>query len=272
MRVLLIESAPEDAAFLRDVLMEIREGHYGSNWVNMEVLEATSWTQASAILQSRPVDIILLGMTVETFRHAQNAAPNIPIVLLVGTHEEALGLELIRDGAQDYLVKKHVDCAPLAHAMRSAIKRHHLLAASRAASTRDTLTGLLNRAGFLTSADRDRKLANKLGRRLLLLVAEIHADPLHHDALQVLEAAERLRSIAAPADLLARIDSARFAMTIFDAEPESIEAARTRIQTALRPHRIQLGYAIFTPDHPATLDALLEQATHSKASQASASE
>lgn len=269
MRVLLIESVPEDASFLRDVLMEIGEGHYGNHWVNMEVLEATSWTRASTILQSQQIDVILLGMNVETFRNAQTAAPNVPVVLLAGAHEESLGLELIRDGAQDYLVKKQVDCAPLAHAMRNAIKRHHLLIASRAGSTRDPLTGLLNRAGFLTSAERDRKLALKLGRRLMVLVGEIHADPLHHDALAVLEAADHLRRIAAPADLLARIDPARFAMTVFDTEPESVEAARTRIQTALRPHRIQVGSSIFSPEHPSTLDALMEQATHSKAAQAS---
>jgi PleD family two-component response regulator len=264
MRVLLIESKPEDAAFLRDVLLEIGEGYHGSHWVNMEILEAASWTQASAILQNQ-VDIILLGMNVETFRHAQSAAPNIPVVLLVGAHEESLGLELIRDGAQDYLVKKQVDCAPLAHAMRNAIKRHHLLAASRAGSTRDALTGLPNRAGFLTAADRDRKLALKLGRRMMLLIAEIHAD----QDLAVLEAADRLRSLASPTDLLARIDPARFAMTIFDAEPESLETARTRIQSALRSHRIQLGSAIFSPDHPTTLDALMEHAAQSKAAHAS---
>jgi PleD family two-component response regulator len=265
MRVLLIESEPEDAAFLRDVLVEIGEGQYGNNWVNVEILEATSWTLAVTILQGEPVDIILLGMNIETFRQAQSAAPNIPIVLLVGAHEESLALELIRDGAQDYLVKKQVDCAPLAHAMRNAIKRHHLLTASRAGSTRDSLTGLLNRAGFLISADRDRKLAHQLGRRLMLLIAEIHAD----QDLAVLEAADHLRSIAAPSDLLARIDPARFAMTVFDAAPDSIEAARTRIQTALRPHRIHLGSAIFSPDHPTTLDALMEHAIPSKAAQAS---
>ncbi len=264
MRVLLIESEPEDAVFLRDVLIEIGEGSYGNHWVNMEILEAASWLGASAILQ-RPVDIILLGMNVETFHQAQSAAPNIPIVLLVGAREEPLALELIRDGAQDYLGRELLDCGPLAHAMLNAIKRHHLLTAARAGSTRDTLTGLLNRAGFLTAAERDCKLAHKLGERLMVLIAEIHAD----QDLAVLEAADHLRSIAAPSDLLARIDPTRFAMTIFDAEPESIEAARTRIQSDLRPHRIHLGFAIFSPDQPATLDALMEQATHSKVAQAS---
>ncbi len=138
MRVLLIESDPEDVLFLRDVLTEIGEAGYFDNWVKIEVLEASSWSEAWAILESEPLDIVLLDLDfpdtqgIETFRRAQHAAPHLPMVLLVGTFEESLGLWLIRDGAQDFLVKKHVDCAPLAHAMRSAIERHRLLTASRA--------------------------------------------------------------------------------------------------------------------------------------------
>jgi PleD family two-component response regulator len=267
MHVLLIESEPEEVVFLRDVLMEIGEGRYGANWVNMEILEAGSWAHASAILSSEPVDIMLLDLDIldsqgiETFRRAQRSASDIPVVLLVGGSEEELGLRLVRDGAQDFLVKKQVDSAPLAHAMRNAIERHRLLTASRAASTHDPLTGLLNRSGFLTCANRDRKLAERLERRLLVMVAEISSanDEQRRD-LAILEAADHLRSLTGPADLLARIESTRFSITIFDSESESVEAAWARIRAALRQHRIQLGAAIFSSDHPATLDALLEQA------------
>jgi PleD family two-component response regulator len=267
MRVLLIESEPEDVVFLRDVLTEIGEGHYWNNWVNMEILEANSWSQASAILASELVDIVLLDLDIadsqgmETFRRAQRAAPHIPMVLLVGASEDSLGLRLVRDGAQDCLVKKQVDCAPLAHAMRNAIERHRLLTASRASSTHDTLTGLLNRGGFLTCADRDRKLAEKLGHRLIVMVAEIPAGLTEQQRdLALVEAADHLRSVTGPSDLLARIGCTRFGMTIVDGGSESAEAAYTRIRAALRQHRIQIGAAVFSPDRPATLDGLLEQA------------
>jgi PleD family two-component response regulator len=267
MRVLLIESKPEDIRFLRDVLMEIGEGGHWVNWVKIEVLEASSWSEAWAILESEPLDIVLLDLDfpgtqgIETFRRAQHAAQHLPVVLLVGASEESLGLWLIRDGAQDFLVKKHVDCAPLAHAMRSAIERHRLLTASRASSTLDTLTGLLNLAGFLTFADRDVKLAGRLGRRLMVMVAEspITGDEQQRD-LALVEMAEHLRSVASPADLLARIDCMRFGLIVFDTEAESLESARARIQSALQQHRIQTGAAIFSNDHPSTLDRLLEQA------------
>jgi GGDEF domain-containing protein len=145
--------------------------------------------------------------------------------------------------------------------MRNAIERHRLLTASRAASTHDTLTGLLNRAGFLACAERDRKLAAKLGRRLMVMVAEIPitCDEQQKD-LALVETADHLRNVTGPTDLLARIESTRFGLTIFDTEVESLEVACTRIPAALRPHRIQIGAAIFSTDDPVTLDVLLEQA------------
>lgn len=267
MRVLLIESKPEDILFLRDVLTEIGEGGYWNNWVNIEVLVASSWSEASAILASEPLDIVLLDLDladsqgIETFRRVQCVAQQLPMVLLVGTSEESLGLRLIRDGAQDFLVRTQVDCAPLAHAMRNAIERHRLLTASRAVSTHDTLTGLLNRAGFLTYAERDLKLAARLGRRLMVVVAEspLTCDEQQRD-LALVETADHLHSVASPADLLARIGLTRFGMSVFDTAAESLELAHARIQPALRQHRIQIGAAIFSSDHPATLDGLLEQA------------
>lgn len=275
MRVLLIESEPEDVLFLRDVLIEIGEGRYWNHWVNIEILNAAAWGEAAAILANEPVDIVLLDLDLadsqgmETFRRAQQAAAAIPMIVLVGAQEESLGLRLVRDGAQDFLVKKQVDCAPLAHAMRNAIERHRALTATRAASSHDTLTGLLNRAGFVTSADHDRKLAERLGRRLMVMVAEpknlgeiATAYGEQRRDLALIEAADHLRSLAGPADLVARIGCTRFGLTVFDTEFESVEAAWSRLHSALLEHRIQAGAAIFAPDSPASLDSLLEQAAN----------
>jgi PleD family two-component response regulator len=272
MRILLVESGQEDVVFLRDVLTEIGEGRYWKNWVDIEILQADSWSNASAILANGPVDIILLDLVVldsqgvETFRRAQAEAPSIPMILLVGGYEEPLGVQLVRDGAQDFLVKKQVDCAPLAHAMQNAIERHRLLTASRAASTHDFLTGLPNRAGFFTSADRDLRIAERLGRRLMVMVADLPEtyDEQKRD-LALVEAADYLRGAAGPADLLARIECTRFGITIFDTEAEPLEAARTRFRAALRQHRIRIGAAIFSTDRPVALDALLEQAVRNLA-------
>lgn len=268
MRVLLIESDAEDALFLRDVLMEIAEGGYWNKWVHIEMQCAGKWSEASAMLSNHAPDIVLLNLDlpdskgIETFRLAKDAARGIPIILLISESEEALGLRLVRDGAQDFLVKKQVDCGPLAHAMKNAMERQRFLTAVHASLARDTLTGLLNREGFLTVAERDRQNAERLGRRLMVIVAEpkYAGDTEHGRDLVMIEAADRLRSLIGPADVLARIESTRFGVTVFDTDQESLETGWERIRADLDQYRIEAGAAMFSTDHPATLDTLLEQA------------
>jgi PleD family two-component response regulator len=268
LRVLLVESDPEDLLFLQDVLNGIESGRYWSNWVHIEILYAAAWSEAAAILADQSVDAILLDLDLidsqgaETFRRAQGAAPQIPIVLLMGREDEALAARMVREGAQDFLLKEQVDCAPLAHALRNAIERHRVLNAARASAIADQLTGLPNRSGFFAFADRDRMLAGRLGRRLMIIVAEPDTageDEQHRDLILV-ETADRLRSLCSPTDLLARIGPARFALAILDTDAEPLEQAWARISTA-RKFGIALASAIFDAEHPAPLDTLLEQAT-----------
>ena len=58
----------------------------------------------------------------ETFQRLREQTPNIPIVFLTGIEDEKLGLDLIKQGAQDYLVKKHVNSDIVARSVRYAIE------------------------------------------------------------------------------------------------------------------------------------------------------
>jgi diguanylate cyclase (GGDEF)-like protein len=274
-RVLLVESEPEDVLFLRDVLVEIEAGRYWSNWVHIDTLHAASCAEASAILANEPIDLILLDPDlsdshgVATFRRVQAVAEQIPMILLLGpgADEAAMGVRMVRDGAQDFLMKRQLDCEPLAHAMCNAIERHRLLTATRACSVMDSLTGLPNRSGFLTFADRDRKLAERVGRRLMIVVAEPKSlDQIatafgeQRRDLTLVEAADHLRSLTGPTDLLARIGATRFGLAVFETDVETLEEAWARIHAACESHRIGIGAAIFNVDRPMSLEALLNQA------------
>jgi PleD family two-component response regulator len=273
LRVLLVEPDQEYVLFLREVLTEIRSGRFFSNWVSIDALEAATWSEASSIMYNQSIDVILLdphlpdSQQAETFRRIQTFAPQIPTILLVRPEDDDLAARMVRDGVQDFLTKNHVDCAPLAHAIRNAIERHKLLAAARAAAVTDSLTGLPNYCGFVLFADRDRKLAERLRRRLMVLVAEPinptqTADPYlkQERDLALVEAAERLRCLAGPTDLVGRIGEMRFGITVFDTDAESLEEAWARIHGGAFRHRLQVGAAIFDTKHPASLDVLLEQA------------
>lgn len=273
LRLLLVESQPENALFLQDVLTESEDGRHWGVWMRTEMVHALSWPDATAVLANETFDVILLSLDLadsrgsETFRQAQAVAQQVPVVLLVPEEDVPLATRLIRDGAQDFLVKSDVDCRPLVHAIRNAIERHRLLSAARAAAFNDFLTGLPNRNSFLTYASRDRKLAERLGVRLMVMIAEprnlsemaTNFGEQRRD-LAMVEAADHLRSLIGPTDLVARIGDVRFGLTIFDTECESVEAAWARIHAATSEHRIQIGAAIFDDSNSASLDVLLEQA------------
>src|SRR5579884_4074848 len=178
LRVLLVESEPEEALFLQDVLREIEEGRWLREWPAIEPLYAVTWNEAEGILKTSPPNVILLNPDLadqqgaETFRLAQTAAPDVPIVLIVNAADDPLAIKLIREGAQDFLLRKQIDCGPLSHAVRNAVLRHRLIAGLRAATLTDSLTGLYNAAGFAAAANRDRKIAERMKSRWMLLVAE----------------------------------------------------------------------------------------------------
>jgi diguanylate cyclase (GGDEF)-like protein len=273
LRVLLVESEPEDVLFLRDVLIEIEAARHFNQWIHIEILHASTWSGASTVLANEPVDLVLLNPDLddckglETFRRAQAVADRVPIILLIGSADDVMALRMVRDGAQDFFIKHQIDCAPLAHAMLNAVERHRLLSATRAAATIDSLTGLPNRAGFFIYADRDRKIAERLGRRMMVLIAE--PKNLQELAatfgsqrldLALVETADHLRSVAGPTDLIARIGDTRYALAIFETDVESIEEAWARLHGAALEHRISIGAAVFDADHPASLEMLLEQA------------
>ncbi|HUA82786.1 MAG TPA: response regulator [Bryobacteraceae bacterium] len=273
LRVLLIENEAKDVIFLRDVLTEIEDGRFWDTWIHIESVHASTLGEACAILLNDPFDLILLdpdlsdAQGIETFRRVQSAAAHTPVVLLTGAADDGIALKMVREGAQDFLNKKEVDCAPLAHAIRTSIERHRLIAAARAGAVIDSLTGLPNRGGFFTFADRDRKLADRLGRRLMILIAEPRnlaelAASFGHQRrdLALVETADHLRSIAGATDLVARIGEKRFAIAVFETDVESLEQSWARIHAAADAHRISIGCAMFDGNRPVSLDVLLEQA------------
>ena len=276
LRVLLAESGTEDTVFLNDVLTELDGARCWSDWVHVETSHTATWTDTEAILATNTVDIVLLdpdlrdSQGAETFRRVQAAAPNVPVILLVEASATSLAEHMVRDGAQDFLLKREVDCEPLARAIRNAVERHRLLAAARATSMTDPLTGLLTRPAFLTLAERDRLLAERLSRRMIVLIAERSASAAPESGtytpgdqrsdLALVEAAEDLRRLAGAAPLLARLSHARFGLAVLDTLAEPVEEIAARVHTAAADGRLAIGSAVFDPQHPVSLDTLLEQA------------
>jgi PAS domain S-box-containing protein len=76
------------------------------------------------------VDVVLLDLGLPdsqgdaTFAAVRRAAPAVPVIILTGLGDEAVAIRMVREGAQDYLVKGEVERNVLRRAIRYAIERH----------------------------------------------------------------------------------------------------------------------------------------------------
>jgi signal transduction histidine kinase len=121
LRVLIVEDFEEHVRFLTELLSAEPE--------TFQVEVAATLEEAKGRLSSEDVDVVLLDLTLpdsdglETFARLTHEFPNVPVVVLSGIQDVALALETVQRGAQDYLVKGHVDNDLLTRSIQYAVER-----------------------------------------------------------------------------------------------------------------------------------------------------
>lgn len=121
-RVLLIEDNPGDVLLMQEWVSEMAGEEF-----SME--QEDSLSSGLEKLGEKTFDLVVLDLTLpdskgwETFARARKAAPHLPLIVMSGLDDEALAIRTVQEGAQDYLVKGHVDSHTLVRAMRYAIQR-----------------------------------------------------------------------------------------------------------------------------------------------------
>src|SRR5687767_11864356 len=173
-RVLLLEDNPDDAFLAQRAF----------NSPKMRGFELVQSAQrvsgALACLQRGHVDLVLTDLdlpdsgSVETVATLHRAAPEMPIVVLTGQPDEALGVAALRRGAQDYLVKNQVEPGLLARTLRYAIERKRpLVALDRARGELEER--VRERTTALVQANQSLRDAEERYRRLI----EMSPDAVH---------------------------------------------------------------------------------------------
>ena len=121
--VLLVEDNPADVRLVRELLATAPAPY-------VALAHVARLADVAARLTHTPADVILLDLSlpdahgVETVARVRAVAPDVPIVVMSGSDDEALALAGVREGAQDYLVKGRVEGDGLARALRYAVERH----------------------------------------------------------------------------------------------------------------------------------------------------
>ena len=106
-RVLIVEDDEADASLLRRMLATVK-------LMRIEVLHAATLESAMAHVATG-VDIVLLDLNLPdgnglgTLTHLRAADDQTPVVVLTGVEDRQTAVAALDSGAQDYLVKGHVD-------------------------------------------------------------------------------------------------------------------------------------------------------------------
>jgi diguanylate cyclase (GGDEF)-like protein len=275
-KILLIEDNPGDVRLLREALLEA-----GTRKFSLTVSECLE--EGLACLSEKDFDVVLLDLSLpdaeglDTVTRAHEAAPQVPIVVLTGTDDEELAVQAVQSGAQDYLVKGQIQSTLLVRALRYAIERNRLQAEVRSLSLKDELTGLYNRRGFSTFAERQLKVAYRTRVGVLLIYADLDSLKQINDTLghqhgdqALIRTAQILRHNFRDSDIIARLGGDEFTILAADEDGESARIIMTRLQEDLKrynereklPYTLSLsvGSAPFDPAHPISLEELMARA------------
>lgn len=124
MEVLLVEDNPGDARLLEEFLHES-----GSLFT---LKRASRLSDAMECIAANHPEVVLLDLGLPdsqglaTLRMARKAAPEVPVVIMTGLDDKELGVQAIKEGAQDYLVKGRVSADELARSLRYATERQRM--------------------------------------------------------------------------------------------------------------------------------------------------
>jgi len=125
LNILLIEDNPGDARLIKEILRE-------AGTADMDVEWETRLSSGLSRLQQGSISAVLLDLGLpdatglETVTKVCSRFPEIPVVVLTGQGEEAVAVQAVKRGAQDYLVKGAVDTMVLVRSIRYAIERKQM--------------------------------------------------------------------------------------------------------------------------------------------------
>ncbi len=130
-KVLIIEDNPGDAVLIHEMLKEADDKQY------LGVVSPTLEDGESKLSSFLP-DVILLDLTLPdstglpTLLHVRSIAHDVPIIVLTGLDDQnQLGVNAVKTGAQDYLVKDNIDGKLLRRSISYAIERQRIETALR---------------------------------------------------------------------------------------------------------------------------------------------
>ena len=146
-KILLIEDSTEDIKAITDYIKN-------SDRLDADVKTVDSIKKANTIMFYDEIDIILVDINVQGMKFDELIDSidknnlSIPYIVITDERDEDLGIEAVKKGAQDYLVRSELSERILRRAVIYSLERHEILENLYKTTIVDELTGLYNRRGF----------------------------------------------------------------------------------------------------------------------------
>src|SRR6266849_4025564 len=228
MEILLVEDNPGDVRLVGELLTEA-----GAEEFDLTHVERLG--EAVQRLREHHFDVVLLDLSLpdsnglDTVVRLRAAAPHVPIVVLTGLDDDLVGLQAVRGGVEDFLIKGEWDANRLARSIRYAIGRRN---ATQALARSETLLAI---ADFASGrAHHLNNLFMVISGRLSLLLESHGSAEIKRSLRIVLEATAR------GAEIVRRLQAFTRAEPLNEVVQHALELTRPRWQDDPRVRGVRI--------------------------------
>ena len=257
-KLLLVEDDLEDENLIREALIEIEEHQQWGRWCTCNLVHVDGLADALNCIRDEQFDAILLNLSLpdapsplDTLLDVQGCANGTPIIVLADADDPPLAQRLIREGAQDVVLKPEMECTLLARAVRYAMERECRWAILEARFLLDDLTGAYDRRGFLHLAPVYLNLAGSNNLQATMILVDFGASRRTNDLdLVLIRATEVARVIFPAAALIGRLDEATLGLLTIGLGESDAEmlARRLHLDISSAFPEFEPRFGVLTPD------------------------
>ena len=235
-KILLIEDSTEDIKAITDYIKN-------SVRLDADVKTVDSIKKANTIMFYEEVDIILVDINVQGMKFDELIDSidknnlSIPYIVITDERDEDLGIEAVKKGAQDYLVRSELSERILRRAIIYSIERHEILENLYKTTIVDELTGLYNRRGLLTLGNQQVELAKRQNDDIFIFFLDLDGMKIINDTLghefgdkALVDTSKVMHKSFRTTDILSRIGGDEFVVVAVKAQYEFIPIIIDRVK------------------------------------------
>ena len=252
LELLIVEDNPGDVRLIDELLRQVPRPAF-------RLTHATTLQDALRLLDRSRFDAVLLDLVLSDAQGLEGIEPvghvavDVPIVVLSGLADEALAVQALAQGAQDYLVKGRGDGNLIVRAILYAIERKHSEQAIRHLANHDALTGLPNRRLLTDRIHQALAHSRRSGLVMAIVLLDLDNFKQVNDSFGhpvgdrlLLAVAQCLRSCIRESDTAARIGGDEFALVLADVEStEGVTAFLKKLHAALQAPFLLDGHELY---------------------------